>query len=105
MKYIFICLLLLTLLVMFELFKIKNKDEGYYGGMTGFDYPHNDLEYYANTYQVNCMRYCDSRADCKAIVTSVPERRNIADPRDHHCWLKSTLGNKTPHDDRIAFIK
>lgn len=106
MNYIYIILLLLSFL-MLELLKINSKDEGYYGGMVGFDYPNNDLAYYANTYPINCMRLCDSRSDCYGIVTSDPNRVDPSRPEDHHCWLKSVFANKTPtpNNDRIAYIK
>jgi hypothetical protein len=109
MKHIFIILFLFLVLVIFEIFRIlkvkKNQHEGYYGGIPGNDYPYNDIANYPNTFQVNCMRYCDSNPNCYGIVTTNPALRDWSRPDNHNCWLKSKFENKTPNDDRIAFYK
>ena len=74
MKYLLICLLLLSIIIIFS-----RNIEGYYGPLKNIDYPYNDLAYYGNMDAVSCMGLCDSFPDCIGLSSM-----------GQNCWIKNT---------------
>jgi len=54
------------------------------------DFPYNDLEYFPDMPYSQCESSCLSRGGCNGYTL------NKEPGRDTGCWLKSSMGNKTP---------